>query len=360
MQKFKRILLINPFGIGDVLFTTPVVRAVKAAFTDSFIGYWCNARTEALLKDNPHIDKVFPLSRGDIKKAYKRSIWRGLAESLRLAGDIKKGHFDISLDFSLDYRYSLISKFLGIKKRIGFNYKGRGRFLTDRVDIDGYSQKHVVEYYLGLLDHVGIPPQGGNLELVVSDADKKQASELLSGMGVSGQDLLIGIAPGAGASWGKDAALKRWPELKFKELAEGISRRFNAKIILLGDESETSLTARISALPAGNILDLGGRLSLGGLSAVINRVALLIANDGGPLHIAAALGKMTVSFFGPVDPEVYGPYPPDPDKHIVLHRDLECRPCYRNFRLDICRHARECLERIDVNAALDAVTKLLH
>lgn len=358
MQKSKRILFINPFGIGDVLFTTPVLRAVKAAYPDSFIGYWCNARTEGLLKNDPHIDKIFALSRGDIKKVYKKSLWRGLKESLRLATDIRREHFDISLDFSLDYRYSLISKFLGIKKRLGFNYKGRGRFLTDRIDIDGYSDKHVVEYYLGLLDAVGVASQGKNLELTVCDVDKKEADDLLAGLGVLQGGMLIGIAPGAGASWGKDAALKRWPELKFKALAEELCRRFNAKIVLLGDESEAGLTARISALPADNILDLAGKLSLSGLAAVINRLGLLIANDGGPLHIAVALGKKTISFFGPVDPLVYGPYPPDPKKHIVLRRELECSPCYRNFRLAACTRARECLEKINIDAAVYAVGML--
>lgn len=359
MSGFKRILIINPFGIGDVLFTTPVLRAIKTAFPDSFIGYWCNARTEELLRSNPHIDKIFALSRGDLKKIYKKSFWQGLKESLRLASDIKKEHFNISLDFSLDYRYSLISKFIGIKKRAGFNYKGRGRFLTDRIDIVAYAQKHIVEYYLELLDFLGIAPQGKDLELIASESGKKEAEKILSAYGVSSQDLLIGIAPGGGQSWGKDASLKRWPELKFKELAEEIGKRLNVKIALLGDKAEAALTATISALPAGKAIDLGGKLSLGGLISVIDRASLLIANDGGPLHIAVALGKKTVSFFGPVDPNVYGPYPPDANKHIVLTRDLECRPCYRNFRLGICKRGQECLERIDVQKAGNAAASLL-
>jgi len=148
--------------------------------------------------------------------------------------------------------------------------------------------------------------------------------------------------------------------LKFKELAEKIMHRLNAKIILLGDKSETGIAGTIVNSMAVKPIDLSGKLSLGELIAIIDNLDILIANDGGPLHIAAALGKKTVSFFGPVDPTVYGPYPQDPHRHIVLRRDLECSPCYRNFRLRSCQKNRECLEKIDVTEAVDAAATLLH
>ena len=75
--KYKKFLFINPFGIGDVLFTTPVIRAIKDKFPDSFIGYWSNLRVKPLLESNPRINKVFALSRGDIKKLYRESFFKG-------------------------------------------------------------------------------------------------------------------------------------------------------------------------------------------------------------------------------------------------------------------------------------------
>ncbi len=359
-MRLNRFLIINPFGIGDVLFTTPVLRAIRTGFPDSFIGYWCNERTKELLENNPYIDEIFALSRGDIKKIYQRSIWQGIGKSIKLLSGIRKKAFDISLDFSLDYRYSLLTKFAGIKTRIGFNYKGRGCFLTDKIDIDGYHQKHIVEYYLELLEFIGIKPQDYRLQLLASEENKKKAAGILSGCGVAAEDLLIGIAPGGGASWGKDALIKHWPVLKFKELAEKIMHRLNAKIILLGDKSETGIAGTIVNSMAVKPIDLSGKLSLGELIAIIDNLDILIANDGGPLHIAVALGKKTVSFFGPADPTVYGPYPQDSHRHIVLRRDLECSPCYRNFRLRSCQKNRECLEKIDVTEAVDAAATLLH
>ncbi len=355
----KRYLIVNPFGIGDVLFTTPVMRAIKDSEPDSIIGYWCNERVKDILKNNPRIHKIFALSRGDLKKIYRKSIWQGIRNFINLVYTIKKEKFDVMLDFSLDHRYSLIGKIAGIRKRIGFNYKNRGRFLTDKIDINGYSDKHIVEYYLDLLGPLGIKPKNFNLELVVSQDSQRKGRNILAESGIDDKDFVVGVAAGAGASWGEDAHLKHWPTDKFGELADRIIDNFGAKIIILGDKSEKPIADIIINSMHNKPIDLSGRISLEELSAVINDLHILVANDGGPLHIAVALGKKTVSFFGPVDPRVYGPYPGDEKRHIVLKKDLQCSPCYVKFHLLSCKRKSECLATIDTDTALDAVTKLL-
>ncbi len=355
----RKFLIVNPFGIGDVLFTTPVIRAIKDSEPNSIIGYWCNERVKDILRNNPNIDKIFALSRGDLKKIYRKSIFQGIYKSLNLLYKIRKEKFDTLLDFSLDHRYSLIAKFFGIKKRIGFNYKNRGRFLTHKIDIDGYSDKHVVEYYLDLLKPIGIKPKNYNLELIISQSCRRKSKDILAECGINDKDLIIGIAPGAGASWGQDASLKHWPAIRFGQLADRIINDFGAKIVILGDESERPIADTIINSMHNQAIDLVGRTSLEELSAVINNLHILIANDGGPLHIAVTLGKKTISFFGPVDPKVYGPYPPDEKRHIVLRKNLSCSPCYSKFRLSPCQKNKECLEKIDVEEALEAVNRLL-
>lgn len=354
----KKILLINPYGIGDALFTTPVISTIKLNFPDSILGYWCNNRVKNLFKNDQNINKIFALSRGDLKNIYKNSKLEGIKEFLCLASNIKKERFDISLDFSQDHRYSLISKLLGIKKRVGFNYKNRGRFLTDKIDIDGYTDKHVVEYYLDLLKFLGIEQKKYNLYLDVSKSDRLK-SKILKLTALGERDLAVGIVPGAGASWGKDAGLKHWPVSFYAQLADKIIDVFNAKILILADAQERSLAARVLAAMRNKATDLAGKLDLEELIAAINNLHLLITNDGGPLHIAAALGKKTISFFGPVDQKVYGPYPPDEKSHIVLRKDLDCSPCYVNFRLNPCQRNKECLKTIDVPEAFGAVRRLL-
>jgi len=376
----KRILIINPFGIGDVLFTTPVIKALKRQYPDAFIGYWSNSRVKPILETNPQVNKIFALSRGDLKKIYQESFFKGLCSALSLVWEIRKERFDICLDFSLDHRYSLFAKIIGIRRRIGFNYKGRGRFLTKRIDLAAYQEKHVVEYYLELLKFLNIPVIDKSLYLAVSGQSRQRAQDLLAAAGIEENDLVIGIAPGAGGSWGKHAVYKHWPALKFAQAADRLAAELKAKIVILGDESERKIAEVIThlmchkparqCLPAGKAgfgspysqshkpVDLTGKTGLGILPAVIKNCNLLITNDGGLMHMAAALGVSTVSIFGPVNELVYGPFPYS-NKHVVLKWDISCRPCYNNFRLPVCDKDRECLKQVSVDAVFDAAVRLL-
>ncbi|MFH0738964.1 MAG: glycosyltransferase family 9 protein [Candidatus Omnitrophota bacterium] len=355
----KKFLIINPFGIGDVLFTTPVIRSIKENFPKGQVGYWCNERVGAILEDNPCIDKVFALSRGDLKRISGYSRIQGLRRSWGLFSAIKKERFDISLDFSLEHRYSLISKLAGIKRRVGFNYKKRGKFLTESLEVLGYQDKHVVEYYLGLLDFIGVKPAADlRLELFIAQEAKFKVEALFLDLGINNKGPLIGIAPGAGGSWGKDAGYKHWSAEKFAQVTDKISKDFGSKVLILGDGKERQLAERIVKASSGKPFDLTGKISLKELAAVIERLDLLIANDGGPLHMAVALGVKTVSIFGPVDERVYGPYPAS-DRHIVIKKDLDCRPCYQDFRFKGCDNNRLCLEGIDVNEVYERARSLM-
>jgi lipopolysaccharide heptosyltransferase II len=353
-----RILFINPFGIGDVLFTTPAIRSIKEAFPKSFIGYWCNERVEAALKANPNIDTIFALSRGDLKKISQESKIKAAGTLFALLGKIRKECFDVSLDFSLDHRYSLVSKFVGIRKRIGFNYKTRGRFLTHKIDLEGYSDKHVVDYYLELLKFLDIKPSSRALELFVPEKDREEAGRLLASFGIEDSDLIIGIAPGAGASWGKDAAFKHWPAIKFARLADKVADTYKAKIVLLGSDAERPIADTIFGAMRNKPINLTGKTTLEEFSAVLSRLRLLVTNDGGPLHMATALGVKTVSIFGPVDERVYGPYP-DSDKHLVVTNEIQCRPCYRKFRLPECVRDKVCINAVSIEDVYQSVRRLL-
>ncbi|MCX5709130.1 MAG: glycosyltransferase family 9 protein [Candidatus Omnitrophica bacterium] len=356
---YKRILVINPFGIGDVLFTTPLVRALEENYPHCFIGYWCNERVKTILENNKNIDRIFALSRGDLKKIFARSWFEGIAAAIKLFSQIKGCKFDTAFDFSLDHRYGLVARLAGIKTSIGYNYKGRGRFLTQRIGLEGYQNKHVVEYYSDLLRFAGISGKSKNLELTVSDENLKKAEDLLRSRGIRKGDLAIGIAPGAGASWGRDAGYKHWPALKFAQVADSLAKDLVAKVVILGDTGEEAIADVVINAAANQPIDLTGKTTLDVLPGVIKNLKVLICNDGGPLHMAVALGVKTVSIFGPVDELVYGPYPPSPE-HKVLKWDMKCRPCYKNFRMSACDKDRECLRSISVEQVLAGVKEVLN
>lgn len=357
-QPSKRILVINPFGIGDVLFTTPLIHTIKQSFPQSFIAYICNYRTESILKENPYIDKIIPFSRGDIKKIAKKSKIEALKKSFSLIRWVKKTKFDLLFDFSLEYRYNMVARFLGIPQRIGFNYKNRGRFLTDKIDIDGYAGEHIVEYNLDLLKFLGMKKVAtGRLELFLSKEDKQWAENFLENNNLSKDDFVVGIIPGGGESWGRTAFYRLWAKEKFAQVADGLIKKYNAKIIILGSLQEKKICQDVANLMQKKPIIACGKTSVRQFAAILKKCKLAITNDGGPLHIVVSQDVKSISIFGPVDEKVYGPYPSS-KRHIVLKKELSCRPCYKKFKMPECKD-RKCLELITAEDVLEAAEKLL-
>lgn len=351
-----KILFVNPFGIGDVLFTTSLFKPLKER--GNSIYYWCNERVPGILRHNKAVEAIFSFSRGDLKRIFKKSPGEAIKGTIGLIKKIKNERFDMALDFSLDYRYGLLLRVLGVKRVAGFDYKGRGRFLTDKIKIDSFKGKHIIKQYEALLKFINRSMVvHSKMELFMGDDEKEWANEILSRNGISANDVLIGIVPGGGASWGKSAFRKHWPKEKFTRIIEKLMTLDKYKIILLGDEKETELCDFISDRAGNNIVNLCGKTTLGQLAAVLERCKLLVTNDGGPLHMASALGLKTVSIFGPGDEAVYGPYPSSSD-HIVITSNVDCRPCYKNFRYQLCQ-VRKCLDDIEPSTVLKAIGKSL-
>lgn len=341
-----KILIINPYWIGDVLFTTPIIRALKVAYPRSFIGYWCSETGNAILKNNPLVDKTFPLSRGEIKDVFRSSVWSGIVAMTGFFRALRRERFDVALDFSLDHRHGLVAMLCGIKRRIGYDYRKRGKFLTEKIALSGYEGKHLVEYHAQVLTHVVAEPRIGGLELDILDAARAAVARELGAQGIGRGAVVVGIAPASGASWGKDACLKCWPAENFAAVADRLCAETGAKVVILGNRAEMAVAGRMQGMMRQPAVNLAGRTSIEEAAAIIDRLDLFIGNDGGLLHMAVARRKKTVSLYGPVDPVTYGPYPSDRTRHIVIRRELACSPCYRNFHLEPCLRDKECLRGI--------------
>jgi len=352
-KPLQRVLIINIFGIGDVLFTTPMISNLKASHPDLYIGYVCNSRTAALLEHNPKIDKVFIYDRDDFNEISKKSKILVFKKLIGFLMEIKKEHFDTSIDVSLSDFTNWVTWMAGIKRRIGFKYKSRGFFLNQKFILRGYENKHVVEYYLSLLQSIGIPTDIKNLELSIEQADLDWADRFIGEhISQSNGRHLIGLVPGGGTSWGKDAKYKRWEPEKYAKLADKLIEKFSAAFILMGDKSELDLCGEVSKAMAHPSATACGETTISQFAALARKCSLMIVNDGGPLHIAVAAGVRTASIFGPVDDKVYGPYPLE--NHIVIKKNLACQPCYRRFRRASCEHI-SCLSQLTVDQVFQQV-----
>jgi len=353
----KKVLIINIFGIGDVLFTTPVISNLKASYPDLTIGYVCNRRTASLLECNPKVDKIFIYDRDEFRNAYQKSKLAVCKKMVNFLKSIKRERFDTSIDVSLNDFTSWVTWMVGIKNRIGFQYKNRGFFLNKRFALKGYENKHVVQYYLGLLEKLGVPVEYHDLELHINQEDTDWADQFFTeNTGQWSTKTVIGLVPGGGASWGKDAVYKRWAPEKYAKLANKLIEKYSAAIILMGDQSELDLCRLVSKSMAHQCMMACGETTISQFAALARKCSLMIVNDGGPLHIAVAAGVRTVAIFGPVDNLVYGPYPQG--NHIVIKKGLVCQPCYRQFRRASCEHI-SCLGQLTVEEVFEKIKEIL-
>jgi heptosyltransferase-2 len=354
----KRILIINPFGIGDVLFCTPLIRNIRFYYPDAFIAVAVQKKVVPVLENNPNINRVIPFSRGDFKDLSRKSRLKAMGLLFRTLGEIRRCRFDLCIDLSLEHRYSLFLKLLGVKQRIGFNYKHRGRFLTHRINIDGYDDRHVVEYHLELLKFLGKRAEFYNTEIFLRQEERDWAEAFLDSSGVARDDSIIGVIPGGGASWGRQSYLKHWPKESFIQVADRLSEKLGAKIIIFAGSLDREIAEDIIQKMHQPAINVIAKADLRQFIALVGQCDLIITNDGGPLHIAVALGVKSVSVFGPVDEQIYGPYPPAAN-YVVIKKDFPCRPCYRKFRVPECNYQLCCLEGITVGEVYDEAEKLL-
>ncbi|MFH1664547.1 MAG: glycosyltransferase family 9 protein, partial [Candidatus Omnitrophota bacterium] len=326
----KRILIANIFGIGDVLFTTPVITNLKEAFGGVSIDYLCNGRTKDILKCNTDVDEVFVYEKDDYLRLWRESRTAAVKKVIELWRSLRGRRYDMVFDFTLSRRFGFLFALAGIPRRVGLDYKRRGIFLTDKIKLTGFEKKHVVEYYLDLLEKLDIPVTQRGMSLAASPEAIEWALGAIGGKGISA-GTLVAVIPGGGASWGPQAFRKHWPARKFAGVADILSG-YGYPVAVLGSDAETELCGVMAdAMRTKPVIAENG-LTLERYIALLSVCGLVLCNDGGPLHMAAALGVKTVSIFGPVAPEVYGPYPASDGNRVMTAPDLPCRPCYHKFR----------------------------
>jgi heptosyltransferase-2 len=161
---------------------------------------------------------------------------------------------------------------------------------------------------------------------------------------------LVGLCPGA-----EYGPAKRWPREQYIELAKALQTRWQAEIILLGGHHDALITGTIAKAVGGRVRDWAGQTSLGELAAVLKLCRLVVANDSGPMHLAAAVGTPVVALFGSTSPYLTGPGLPGEARHKVLYRQAPCSPCF----LRECPADFRCLKELSVPEVLQAVTEVL-
>ncbi|MDD5488138.1 MAG: glycosyltransferase family 9 protein [Candidatus Omnitrophica bacterium] len=353
----KKVLIANIFGIGDVLFSTPLVANIKKNMPGVSVDYLCNKRVKDMVKMVPGVDKVIVYEKDDYVSLWQRSKKAFFSEVAGLMREIKTGRYDVVIDLTMSRKFGFLFFLSGIKERLGLDYRKRGLFLTRKITIEGFKDKHVTEHYLDILGLMGITPSENVTRIVPDEEALKGAEEYLVEKG-RGKGPLVAVIPGGGASWGAQAARKRWPPKEFAIVADMLAAE-GCDIIILGDRAEAGLCFYLAGLMRSIPLAVDNALELRDYASLLASCDLVLCNDGGPLHMAVAAGTATVSIFGPVDEKIYGPFPQSGHHKVMTARNVDCRPCYKNFRLPECVSGQECLLALEPGDVFDACMSLI-
>ena len=307
-SRSPRIAIIKLSSLGDVVHALPVARALRRALPSAHLTWVVEAREYAILRDHPDLDAVVPVD----TRLWRRLIWRpaGAREVLgkvgRLRERIRRASFDVAIDLQGLLKSGLLTAYTGAPLRIGFS-AGRCRerwnaLFTNRRVTPPDSARHVVEQYLALLAPLGIEPGPAEFHVPVPAAAERRIEELLVKEGVKPGDRLVAINPGAGHP------RKRWSVARLGLLAERRAIEAGARLLLLWGPDEAHMAREISLALPGHSALLAPPTDLGELTALLKRCRLMIANDTGPLHLAAALGTPSLGLYGPTRAERNGPY----------------------------------------------------
>jgi ADP-heptose:LPS heptosyltransferase len=329
-KDIKKILVIRMDRLGDFIVTTPLLKTLRKEFPSARITLLARKDICELAIGQPSIDDVISYDDGV-----------SISTFLSLAGRVRDRHFDLAIDPLRDYtlRTAMLAYVSRAPYRLGFDIAGRGVFFNLKVSPAGLKGT-MAEDTISLAGEFGIAAEEVIPEIVVSDKDKTIVENFMRGQNITG-GFLIGIHPGG------YYPSQRWSPDNFAKLIDRLSENAGIKIILLGSGKEAALLKAIEDKVAAGICVFRTD-SLNSLAAIIDRLKLFVGNNSGPLHMAAALGKRTVSTMGPTDSRLWQP---SGKGHIVLGKELACAPCNRPF----CRE-HECMESITVDAMFGAVS----
>ncbi len=320
----RRVLAVKLADFGDALLATPALRAMREA--------WPATQVDVLTTPGPAAT-VFRHSGlvDDVLTLHKHAFDRPAQLAVRLGGlpplaaDLRSRRYDMVLLF-----HSLVTRFGALKHaalvlatgapiRAGLAgaHRRRSWFLTHRAADRGYAGWHVVEANLAVAAAVGVVAGTPSLSFQPGPAAAAAAEQLLAGVLAEGRPL-VAVHPGCGPF----SPARRWPPDRFAAVADVLGA-LGARIVLLGTGADDTAAVRVRC--TGPVLDLTDRTDLPTLGAVLARTSLLLCNDGGVMHLAAAVGAPVVAVFGPTSPTAWGPWPPE--RHRVVELDLSCRPC---------------------------------
>lgn len=292
----QRIALIKPSALGDIVHALPVLTALRRRFPQSHITWIVNRAYESLLRGHPDLDATLAFDRGALKKGVVSTAMT----AVRFAQSLRGAKFDMAIDLQGLFRSGLMTFASGAARRVGLSTarEGASHFYTDIISTPGLKEAHAVDRCWRVAEEFGIVDEPKQFRIPI-DADAK--TWVHSQFAKRERPWLV-LAPGA--RW----LTKRWPPEHFAQLARIAHDRNGATAVFIGTADEAPLAEQVIELAGVPSLNLCGQTSLSKLVAVLAAADVVLANDSGPLHIAAALGRPVVAPYTCTEIRLHGPY----------------------------------------------------
>lgn len=324
----RKILIIRLDRIGDLILSTPAIRAIREGFPrpNTKVHLLVSEYTKSLVVNNPHIDKLLVYHKDPIP-----------------------GDYDLAIALHPGLRQNYLAFKSGARFRSGFSGWGGGFFLTHKIKDDRISRiRHEVDTALEIAGLLGCAARSKDLEVSLTTEGEKFAADFFKNHQLSPRGPVIVVHPGARQDY------IRWQKEGFAQVCDKLIGGEKATVILIADKNEEILLQAITSLMTEKPLVASG-LKLTELISLIKRCDLFIGNSTGPMHIAAALKVPVVAIFGSTHPldnfKAWGPWG---EWHTVVSKDLHCRNCHPGDCRDIA-----CMKEISVDDVIRAVRERL-
>ena len=336
-SKITNILFIRIDRIGDMVLSTPAFKAIKTAFPDAALTVLASSSNYPLIQSDPYVNEIL---------VHDSSA--GLRETARMVRRLRSRRFDVVIDpmTGYDAQTAFLSYLTQAETRVGFVGFGREVFFSAPVQLPE-PKPGIVDLHLALLTRMGIHCSGIEPELFLREEEMERARRWVRRVASEGERI-IGIHPGA------HYATQRWGIRNYAALVELLMKNTGLKPVVLGGPADIPLVKGILARTNDSVPAVFSS-DLRELMALISQIDVLVCNNSGPLHIAAALKVPTVSFMGPT---VKSLWTPSGSRHRVLRaEDLDCIGCNNG----VCRRGTmECMQRLTPEIAREALAELLN
>lgn len=355
LHQLQRVLVVKLRHHGDVLLTSPLFTALKAAAPHVEVDALVYSDTAEMLTLHPDIANVHGIDR----KWKKLGPWAQLRAELGLLGSLRRRRYDLVIHLTEHWRGAWLARLLGARWAATYKVPGRNRFwqfsFSHHIPRTAPGKRHTVETHLDALRRLGIQPTPAqrSLRLVAGEAADARVEQLLAGLSLEPQRF-VHIHPAS--RW----LFKGWTVAGWVGLIDALQAEgWPVLLTAAPDKREQQLVDAIQAELLKPAPSLAGQLSLKEMAALSARAALFVGVDSAPMHIAAAMGIPLVGLFGPSGDLEWGPWQPvrPEQSKVVASTRHSCRPC----GLDGCAGSKvsDCLSTLPLSAVLDAVWPLL-